>query len=131
MVTIAGLIKDADGIQMSRSFEQMISDLPKGRYRVIIEPQTEMASIPQRRLLFMWFNYLAARTGSTKKQVHDHYCRLFLDESMESTKEMTSLQLTQFMHQVQADALVEFGIKLPEPADGDSYHYFIHEYKDR
>lgn len=131
MVTIAGLIKNVSGVNMSRPFEQMISDLPAGRYRVIIEPQTEMSSIPQRRLLFMWFNYIAARTGSTKKQVHDYYCSQFLDESLNSTKNMTSLQLTHFMHQIQADALVEFGIKLPEPADGDSYHFFIHKYKDR
>lgn len=131
MVTIAGLIKNADGIQMSRRFEQMISELPEGKYRVIIEPQTELASIPQRRLLYMWFSYIAARTGSTKRQVHDYYCRLFLDGDTSSTKDMTNLQLTHFMHQIQADADVEFGIKLPEPSDGDSYHYFIHEYKDR
>ncbi len=131
MVTIAGLVKDATGIQMSRRFEQMVSELPEGKYRVIIESQTEMASVPQRRLLYMWFSYIAARTGSTKRQVHDYYCRLFLDDNTASTKDMTNLQLTHFMHQIQADADVELGIKLPEPSDGDSYHYFIHEYKDR
>lgn len=131
MVKVAGLIKDSNGVQMSHQFDRMVSDLPEGRYRVIIEPQTEMASIPQRRLLYMWFNYIASKTGSTKKQVHDHYCEMFLDENMPSTKDMTSLQLTHFMHQIQADAAVEFGIRLPEPEDGDSYHYFIHEYKDR
>ena len=131
MVVIAGLVKESGQVMMSRTLEKMVSGLPDGKYRVIIEPQTELASIPQRRLLFMWFSYLAARTGSTKKQVHDYYCSLFLDENTSSTKEMTNYQLTDFMHQIQADALVEFGVRLPVPEDGDSYHYFLHEYKNR
>lgn len=131
VVALAGLIKDSRGVQMSRTFESMVSELPEGRYRVIIEPQTERASIPQRRLLFMWFSYIATHTGMTKKQVHDHYCSRFLTEDMPSTKEMTNLQMTEFMHHIQADAATELGLKLPEPSDGDSYHYFIHEFKDR
>lgn len=116
---------------MSRTFESMVSGLPDGRYRVIIEPQTEMASIPQRRLLFMWFSYLAHRTGMSKREVHDHYCRKFLSEDASSTKELTNLQLTEFMHHIQADVATVLGIDLPVPAHGDSYHYFIHEFKDR
>ena len=108
MVVIAGLVKESGQVMMGRTFEKMVSGL-----------------------LFMWFSYLAARTGSTKKQVHDYYCSLFLDENTSSTKEMTNYQLTDFMHQIQADALVEFGVRLPVPEDGDSYHYFLHEYKNR
>lgn len=66
----------------------------------------------------------------SKKQIHDHYCNKFLTEDVPSTKEMTSLQLTEFMHHIEADA-AEMGIKLPAPEDGDSYFHFIHEYKDR
>ena len=106
MVVIAGLVKESGQVMMSRTFEKMVSGLPDDKY-------------------------LAARTGSTKKQVHDYYCSLFLDENTSSTKEMTNYQLTDFMHQIQADALVEFGVRLPVPEDGDSYHYFLHEYKNR
>ena len=47
-----------------------------------------------------------------------------------STSKLNTLQMTDFLNKVQADAAVELGIRLPLPADR-YYQEFIDEYKDR
>lgn len=132
MVSMATIeITPEDGVQVNRDLVQMIESLPEGRYRLVIEPYAEPASVPQRRLMFMWFAHIALLTGSTKREVHDYYCEKFLDDFKPSTRGMSNLQLTHFMKQIQADAMVEFNIRLPDPEDKDVYHHFIREYKHR
>ena len=47
-----------------------------------------------------------------------------------STTELNTLQMTNFLNKVQADAATEFGITLPLPADRH-YQSFIDEYRTR
>ena len=47
-----------------------------------------------------------------------------------STSKLNTVQMTDFLNKVQADAAAELGITLPLPADRD-YNEFINEYKDR
>lgn len=131
MVMTATLIKNQrEGTVTSRPLAQIISDLPEGKYRIIIEPQTVRHSVPQHKLLFMWLSLIAKRTGHSKGEVYRYYCHKFLADDMPSVSEMSNYQLTDFMHHIEAEAS-EMGWHLPVPDDGDSFIEFYMEFKDR
>ena len=88
----------------------------------------------------MWFTCIEQETGTDKQDVHDYYCHRFLRWTTYingkeivvagSTSKLNTLQMTDFLNKVQADAAAELGIRLPLPADR-YYQEFIDEYKDR
>lgn len=132
MVTMATLIKNrTEGTRISRSLVEMIESLPEGKYRIIIEPQSVHHSVPQRKLLFMWLSLLAHETGNSKVSLYNYYCRKFLLEGMPSVSQMTSAQLTHFMHEIEADVAGTLGFTLPIPEDGDEFIAFLKDYKDK
>ena len=132
MVATAILIKNvSEGTRISRPLADMIDGLPDGKYRIIIEPQATLHSVPQRKLLFMWLTLLARETGNSKAALYDYYCRKFLLEDMPSVSGMSPKQLTTFMHEIEADAATELGITLPVPDHGEYFITFIKDFKDR
>ena len=72
--------------------------------------------------------------------MHDYYCSLFLRRTAVingketvvagSTSRLNTLQMTDFLNKVKADAATELGISLPLP-DDLYYQEFINEYKYR
>lgn len=131
MIVSANLIKSAsEGVRMSRPLAKMVAELPDGKYRVTIESQWERHSVCQRRLLFMWFSYLNRITGQPKQSIYEYYAEKYLTEDCRHVSQMTSCQLSQFMHEIEADAASELGVMLPTPEDA-SYQDFIREYKDK
>ena len=78
------------------------------------------------------------QTGTDKQDVHDYYCVRFLRREamindkatvvIGGTSKLNTLQMTNFMDKVKADAATEFGIMLPLPED-KYYEQFINEYK--
>lgn len=132
MVAMATLVKNSsEGTRISRSLVEMIEGLPEGKYRIIIEPQSVHHSVPQRKLFFMWLSFLARETGNSKVSLYKYYCKKFMLEDMPSVSQMTSAQLTHFMHEVEADVAGTLGFTLPIPEDGDEFIAFIKDYKDR
>lgn len=132
MIEQASMVIDqSEGIRISRSLAEMIESLPDGKYNIIIERQGELCSIPQRRLMWMWFTLLASYSGESKVKWYKYYCHKFLEEGVDSVKNLTSLQLTYFMQEVQADVAIEYGIRLPIPEDGEYYNNFVRKYKYR
>lgn len=132
MVATAIIIKNAsEGTRINRSLVDMIEDLPDGKYRVIIEPQSTRHSVPQRKLLFMWLSLLARETGNTKVSLYKYYCDKFLLEDMPSVSEMSPAQLTYFMHEIEADVAQTLGFTLPIPEDGEDFIVFLKDYKDK
>ncbi len=127
-------------VHMSKSFDFMCSQLRNGRYRVKIERFTEPRTLSQNALMWLWFTCIEQETGTDKNVVHKHYCRKFLSEIayfqgieevvVRGTSELNTIQMTDFLNKVQADAAAELGITLPLPADR-YYNEFINEYKDR
>ena len=79
-------------------------------------------------------------TGTDKQDVHDYYCNLYLRRTTiikgketviaGSTSKLNTLQLTDFLNKVKADAATELGITLPLPEDR-YYNEFVNEYKYR
>ncbi len=129
---MATLIKNSsEGTRISRSLVEMIKSLPEGKYRIIIEPQSVHHSVPQRKLLFMWLSLLARETGNSKVSLYRYYCRKFLLEDTPGVSDMSSAQLTHFMHEIEADVADTLGFALPIPKDGDRFIAFLKDYKDK
>ena len=135
------ILEKVDGVaHMEKSFDYMVSQLRNGRYRVKIERYTEPRTLPQNALMWMWFTCIERETGTDKQDVHDYYCNRFLRRKTfikgremtiaGSTSKLNTLQMTDFLNKVQADAATELGITLPLPQDR-YYNEFINEYKYR
>lgn len=134
------LTKKDGEVELSKPLEFMYSQLRNGRYRLKIERYVEQRTIPQNALMWLWFTCIERETGSDKQDVHDRYCMLFLRRTVlfngveetvcRGTSQLNTLQMTDFMNKVKADAATEMGIILPLPEDR-YYAEFINEYKDR
>ena len=140
MSQTAILVKEKGEVTMDKSFDFLCSQLRNGRYRVTIERYTEPRTLNQNALMWMWFTCIEQETGTPKQDVHDYYCNLFLRRTAVikgretviagSTSKLNTLQMTDFLNKVKADAATELGITLPLPQDR-FYQEFINEYKYR
>ena len=140
MSQTAVLVKENGEVRMNKSFDFMCSQLRNGRYKVSIERYTEPRTLSQNALMWLWFTCIEQETGTPKKDVHDYYCNLFLRRTAVikgketviagSTSRLNTIQMTDFLNKVKADAASELGIMLPLPADR-FYQEFINEYKNR
>lgn len=134
------LTKTIEGVVLSKPFDFMCSQLRNGKYRLKIERYVEPRTLSQNALMWLWFTCIERETGTDKQDVHDYYCNTFLRRRTiikgretvvaGSTSKLNTLQMTEFMNKVKADAAAELGIILPLPEDV-FYHEFINEYKDR
>lgn len=134
------LVKKDGEISMGTSFDYLCSKLRNGRYVVKIERHSEKRSLDQNALMWLWFTCIEHETGTEKIDIHDYYCSKFLrrvvvvngEETVVvgSTSKLNTVQMTDFLNKVQADAADEIGIKLPLPEDR-FYSEFVDEYKNR
>lgn len=134
------LIKKDGKVSMEKDFDFICSLLRNGVYTVRITRKTEPRTVPQNALMWMWFKCMEDATGQPKEDFHDYYKRKFLTREIMmrgrpiavvgGTKELNTIQMTDFLNKVQADAAVEWGITLPLPADR-TYAAFINEYRRR
>ena len=135
------ILTKKDGIvEFSSPPEYLYSQLKNGKYKVKIENYSEKRTLNQNALMWMWMMCIERETGTDKQDVHDYYCAKFLRRETEingklaiiigGTSKLNTLQMTNFMDKVKADAATEFGITLPLPEDR-YYEQFINEYKYR
>ncbi|MBR1448334.1 MAG: hypothetical protein IJ588_06280 [Prevotella sp.] len=105
----------------------MFQSLRNGRYTVTISPERQPRSLDQNALMWLWFTCIEHETGVSRQDVHDYYCKRFLRKTIhwndhdevivEGTSKQSKDRMTDFLNQVQSDALTEFGIRLPLPED--------------
>ena len=134
------ITKSSSGVEYSMPLEYVISQLKNGKYKLTIQKHAEKRTVSQNGLFWMWMACIEQQTGTDKQDVHDYYCVRFLrreavinDKStvvIGGTSKLNTLQMTNFMDKVKADAATEFGIMLPLPED-KYYEQFINEYKYR
>ena len=135
------ILQKVDGqCHMEKSFDYMCSQLRNGRYRVRIERYHEQRTLSQNALMWLWFTCIERETGTDKLDVHDYYCNRFLRRTAfikgremtvaGSTSKLNTVQMTDFLRKVQADAAAELGITLPLPEDR-YYREFVNEYRGR
>ena len=101
--------------------------LANGSYVITIKRVSEKRSIAQNDLMWMWFTCIERNTGTSKDEVYMYYCKKFLMRTIQvgqkmeriymTTSKLTTVQMTDFLNKVQADAATELGIRLPLPED--------------
>lgn len=136
----ANLSKRNGVVSMDRSFDLMCSLLRNGEYTVRIVRKTQPRTVSQNSLMWMWYKCMEDATGQSKEDFHDYYKTKFLSRQVAiggrwvtvvgSTADLNTLQMTDYLEKVKADAATEFGITLPLPADRN-YQDFISEYRIR
>lgn len=136
----ANLSKRDGVVSMDKPFDLMCSLLRNGEYTVKIIRKTAPRTISQNNLMWMWYKCMEDATGQPKEDFHDYYKCKFLSRTIivknryvnvtGSTTDLNTLQMTDFLEKVKADAATEFGITLPLPADRN-YQAFIEHYRIR
>jgi hypothetical protein len=135
------ILTKRDGkVTMEKSFDFLCSLLRDGVYVLSIKRKTEPRTVSQNALMWMWFKCMEDNTGTEKQDWHDYYCAKFLMREASfgrkrfsvvgGTSTLNTVQMTDFMNKVQADAATEWGITLPLPADR-YYQEFIQHYRYR
>ena len=136
----ANLSKVNGVVRMDRDFSLMCSLLRNGEYTVKIVRKTQPRTVSQNSLMWMWYKCMEESTGQPKEDFHDYYKAKFLTRQVVignrwvsvvgSTTDLNTLQMTNYLEKVKADAATEFGITLPLPEDRN-YQSFISEYRNR
>lgn len=119
------VIKEDGQVRVDTNMDYLFSTLRNGVYTLYIKRASEKRTIAQNDLMWMWFTCIENETGTDKKDVYSHYCKMFLskpdpmgDGFINDTSSMLNTkQMTDFMKKIQADAASEFGITLPVPED--------------
>lgn len=136
----ANLSKRNGVVTMDKSFDLLCSLLRNGEYTVKIVRKTQPRTISQNSLMWMWYKCMEEATGQRKEDIHDYYKAKFLVRQVQignrivnvvgSTAELNTIQMTNFLEKIKADAAVEFGVMLPLPED---LHYadFVSHYRIR
>ena len=109
--------------------ERHINWLGNGLYELKIAKKVKRRSLPQNRLMWMWFACIGQDTGQSVDDIHDYYAYKFLPRYITDletgsmvrvpghTSTLTTEAFTDFLNQVQADAATELNITLPLPDD--------------
>lgn len=136
----ANLVKRNGEVKMDKDFNLMCSLLRNGEYTVKIVRKTQPRTISQKSLMWMWYKCMEEATGQRKEDFHDYYKAKFLSRAVAignrwvtvvgSTTDLNTLQMTNYLEKVKADAATEFGITLPLP-DDRNYQAFVDEYRIR
>ena len=101
--------------------------LCNGTYTITIKKVSRKRSIPQNDLMWMWLTCIEHETGTPKDEVYMYYCKKFLMKTVTignrmeriytTSSKLNTVEMTNFLNQIQADAQTELGITLPLPTD--------------
>lgn len=132
------LTKNGEQVSFNKEPAALFQSLRNGQYIVTIARKKEKRSIDQNSLMWLWFSCISSETGTPIQDVHDYYCAKFLRRQIvwnnthrtivEGTSGLTKERMTEFLDNVQADAISEFGITLPLP-EGRYFEEFYQTYK--
>ncbi len=136
----ANLSKVDGVVKMDKDFDFMCSLLRNGEYTVKIVRKTAPRTVSQNSLMWMWYKFMEEETGQRKEDIHDYYKAKFLSRQIMiggrwvtvvgSTADLNTLQMSNYLEKVKADAATEFGFILPLPEDRH-YQAFVSEYRIR
>lgn len=134
------LTKRDGEVSMKPSFEAICSLLRNGEYTLSIKRKTTPRTLNQNALMWLWLKCLEEQTGQPKEDWRDYYAALFLGREVVvkdrvvrmpgHTSQLNTIQMTDFLKKVQADAATEWGVTLPLPEDR-YFAEFVDEYKTR
>lgn len=122
------IMRKVDGrLTFDTELAYVFSTLSNGTYNITIKKASEKRSIPQNDLMWMWLTCIERETGTPKDDVYMYYCKKFLMKTIQvgekweriynTSSKLNTEQMTEFLNKIQADALTELGITLPQPED--------------
>ena len=105
----------------------IFSTLANGTYHITVKRVSEKRSIAQNDLMWMWLACIERETGTPKDDIYMYYCKKFLMKTIrvgekleriyDTSSKLNTQQMNEFLDKIQADALSELGITLPNPED--------------
>ena len=112
----------------------VFSTLTNGTYTITVKRASEKRSISQNDLMWMWISCIERETGTPKDDIYMYYCKKFLMKTIvfgdkleriyNTSSKLNTEQMTDFLNKIQADALSELGITLPQPKDRFFEHFY-------
>ena len=122
------IMRKVDGrLTFDTELAYVFSTLSNGTYNITIKKASEKRSIPQNDLMWMWLTCIESETGTPKDDIYMYYCKKFLMKTIQvgekweriynTSSKLNTEQMTEFLNKIQADALTELGITLPQPED--------------
>lgn len=132
------MTKKEGRLAFDQELAYLFSTLQNGTYTITIKKVTEKRSIAQNDLMWMWMACIERETGTPKDEVYMYYCKKFLMRTVTigsrqeriymTSSKLSTLEMTTFLNQIQADAAQELGITLPLPQDR-FFECFYQEYR--
>lgn len=132
------MTKKEGRLAFDQELAYLFSTLQNGTYSITIKKVTEKRSIAQNDLMWMWMACIERETGTPKDEVYMYYCKKFLMRTVTigsrqeriymTSSKLSTLEMTTFLNQIQADAAQELGITLPLPQDR-FFECFYQEYR--
>ena len=131
------VLKKVDGrVSLDTDLGYLFSTLRNGTYILTVKKAAEKRTIAQNDLMWMWCSCIENETGTPKMDVYQHYCRKFLSKPdpmgagyiNNTTSNLNTKQMQEFLTKLQADAAQELGITLPVPED-KYFEAFYQQYK--
>lgn len=127
MAKTVTMIKREGRVVFDQELAPIFDLLSNGTYTITIKRASEKRSIPQNDLMWMWLECIERETGTQKDDVYMYYCKKFLMKTIQvgdrmeriytTSSKLNKEQMTEFLNRIKDDALVELGIRLPEPND--------------
>ena len=121
------LTKKDGRVTLDQELPYVFSTLSNGTYTITIKKASEKRSISQNDLMWMWLQCISNETGTPKDDVYMYYCKKFLMKTVTignrmeriytTSSKLNTVEMTNFLNQIQADAQTELGITLPLPED--------------
>lgn len=121
------LTKKDGRVTLDQELPYVFSTLSNGIYTITIKKASEKRSISQNDLMWMWLQCISNETGTPKDDIYMYYCKKFLMKTVTignrmeriymTSSKLNTLEMTNFLNQIQADAQTELGITLPLPED--------------
>ena len=122
------LLTKRDGrLQFDQEPAAVFDLLTNGQYVITIKRMSTKRSIAQNDLMWMWLACIERETGTSKDDIYMYYCKKFLMKTVTignrmeriytTSSKLNTLEMTNFLNQIQADAQTELGITLPLPED--------------
>ena len=119
------ITKEDGQVRIDTDLGYLFSTLRIGVYTLTIKRASEKRTVAQNDLMWMWFACIENETGTAKEDVYNHYCKKFLSKPdpmgegfiNDTSSRLNTMQMTDFMMKIQADAASELGITLPVPDD--------------
>lgn len=107
--------------------DYILKMLPNGEHTIRVTKDKARRTTSQNTQFWVWMEHIAQETGVTNEDMHDYFCKKFLQRQVKvnkrietvvgGTRNLTKEAFAVFWDKVKEAAANEFGIVLPDPSD--------------